>query len=73
MAHTWLQSQKLRHQGKSAQEAQSESFLQQRTTLRSELADLLAYTIKLANYTGIDLEEAYLEKMRVNVQRTWEL
>ena len=73
MAHTWLQSQKLRNLGRTAQEAQSEAFLQQRTTIRSELADLLAYTIKLANYTGVDLEEAYLEKMRVNVQRTWEL
>ncbi|MBN2304303.1 MAG: deoxynucleoside kinase [Anaerolineae bacterium] len=39
--------------------------------LREELADVLAYVIKLANYTGIDLEDAYLEKMRVNTTRQW--
>jgi NTP pyrophosphatase (non-canonical NTP hydrolase) len=38
--------------------------------IREELADVLAYVIKLANYTGIDLEEAYLEKMRTNQERT---
>ena len=32
-------------------------------------ADLLAYTLKLANYSGIDLEQAYQEKMRRNVKR----
>lgn len=32
--------------------------------IREELADVLAYVIKLANYTGIDLEDAYIEKMR---------
>jgi len=31
----------------------------------------LAYLLKLASYTGIDLEEAYLEKMRTNVGRNW--
>lgn len=40
-------------------------------SIREELADVLAYVIKLANYTGIDLEEAYLEKMRVNMARQW--
>ncbi|NLF78398.1 MAG: hypothetical protein GX573_22115 [Chloroflexi bacterium] len=41
------------------------------TAIREELADVLAYVLKLANYTGIDLEEAYLEKMRTNQERTW--
>jgi NTP pyrophosphatase (non-canonical NTP hydrolase) len=27
------------------------------------LADCLAYLLKLANYTGVDLERAYLAKM----------
>jgi NTP pyrophosphatase (non-canonical NTP hydrolase) len=31
--------------------------------LRSELADCLAYLLKLSNGLGIDLEEAYLEKI----------
>jgi deoxyguanosine kinase len=39
--------------------------------LREELADCLAYILKLANYMGIDLEEAYLEKMKTNVGRIW--
>ncbi len=39
--------------------------------IREELADVLAYVLKLANYVGIDLEEAYLEKMRVNNVREW--
>jgi len=32
-------------------------------SIRAELADVLAHVIRLANYTGIDLEEAYLEKL----------
>ena len=39
--------------------------------IREELADVLAYVIKLANYTGIDLEDAYVEKMRQNWGREW--
>ncbi|MFQ5858419.1 MAG: deoxynucleoside kinase [Anaerolineae bacterium] len=39
--------------------------------LQAELADCLAYLLKLSNYLGIDLEEAYLDKMQANVGRTW--
>jgi deoxyguanosine kinase len=39
--------------------------------LREELADCLAYLLKLANYAGIDLEAAYLDKMQVNKSREW--
>src|SRR5690606_17902485 len=39
--------------------------------VREELADVLAYVLKLANYAGVDLEAAYLEKMRRNQERTW--
>ncbi len=39
--------------------------------IQEELADVLAYVIKLANYTGIDLEKAYVEKMRQNWGREW--
>ena len=42
-----------------------------RGRLREELADCLAYIVKLANYTDIDLEQAYVEKMRVNIERVW--
>lgn len=39
--------------------------------LGCELADCLAYLLKLANYAGIDLEAAYVSKMRYNLSRTW--
>jgi deoxyadenosine/deoxycytidine kinase/NTP pyrophosphatase (non-canonical NTP hydrolase) len=39
--------------------------------MREELADCLAYLLKLANYAGLDLEQAYLEKMDVNRERKW--
>lgn len=35
-----------------------------RAALRNELADLLIHLLKVANYTGIDLEQAYLERMK---------
>jgi hypothetical protein len=31
----------------------------------------MAYLLKLANYTGIDLETAYVNKMKVNQERIW--
>ena len=37
----------------------------------AELADVLAYLLKLANYLDVDLETAYLDKMRVNRDRDW--
>jgi len=42
-----------------------------RDGLAEELADCLAYVVKLANYAGVDLEAAYLAKMRRNVGREW--
>ena len=39
--------------------------------LGEELADCLAYVLKLANYAGIDLQVAYVAKMRRNVTRAW--
>lgn len=36
-----------------------------------ELADCLAYIIKLANYAEVDLHEAYVNKMRRNMNREW--
>ncbi len=37
----------------------------------AEMADVLAYLLKLANYLGVDLESAYLSKMRRNQDRQW--
>lgn len=42
-----------------------------RDELGAELADCLSYIFKLANYCGIDLQEAYLKKMTVNIHREW--
>lgn len=39
--------------------------------LGSELADCLGYIFKLANYTGVDLQKAYLKKMAINIDRSW--
>jgi len=67
----WGDGRRLMGDGRSPLEAHQEAVNRHRASLRSELADLLAYTLKLANYTGIDLEQAYLEKMRQNINREW--
>ena len=36
-----------------------------------ELADCLAYVVKLANYAEVDLHEAYVNKMQRNTNREW--
>ncbi len=40
--------------------------------LASELADVALYLLQLASISGIDLEEAVLEKLKVNADRTWD-
>ena len=67
----WGDTKRLKSNGRTQEEAHQEAITRHRATLRNELADLLAYTLKLANYTGIDLEQAYLEKMRSNISRSW--
>ena len=39
--------------------------------LGSELADVALYLLQLASVSGIDLEQAVLEKLRVNYAREW--
>lgn len=68
----WRDTKRLSRDGRGSTEAHQEAISRHRGTLRSELADLLAYTLKIANYTGIDLEKAYLEKMRRNLSREWQ-
>ena len=48
-----------------------EALAEHRESLGQELADCLAYIFKLANYTGVDLQDAYLKKMEKNMHRTW--
>ncbi|MFN2137451.1 MAG: deoxynucleoside kinase [Candidatus Promineifilaceae bacterium] len=71
LAKIWRAGRRLETSGRPAAEAHAEALAQYRGQLREELADLLAYTLKLANYAGIDLEKAYLEKMRTNIGRDW--
>lgn len=59
-----LESKRLESTGLTSWEAQQHAVSRHRAGLREELASLLAYVLKLANYTGIDLEKAYLDKMR---------
>ncbi|HLF02522.1 MAG TPA: nucleotide pyrophosphohydrolase [Anaerolineales bacterium] len=40
--------------------------------LASELADVALYLLQLASISGIDLEQAILEKLKANYDRTWE-
>jgi NTP pyrophosphatase (non-canonical NTP hydrolase) len=40
--------------------------------LASELADVTLYLLQLASVTGIDLEAAVLEKLKVNQTREWD-
>lgn len=40
--------------------------------LAGELADVALYLLQLASLTGVDLEQAILEKLRLNYQREWD-
>ena len=42
-----------------------------RNQVGEELADCLAYLVKLANYAEVNLHEAYVNKMRQNISREW--
>ncbi|MCY0876739.1 MAG: hypothetical protein OWT28_10800 [Firmicutes bacterium] len=64
-------AKEVRRLTKAHQSGQASDVEKATSHLREELADCLAYVVKLANYTGIDLEEAYVEKMRYNIHREW--
>ena len=40
--------------------------------LADELADVALYLLQLASLSGIDLEQAILNKLKHNYQRTWD-
>lgn len=40
--------------------------------LAGELADVALYLLQLASLTGVDLEQAILDKLRVNFGRQWD-
>ena len=43
-----------------------------KAALSGELADVTLYLLQLASLSDIDLEQAVLEKLRINAERTWE-
>ena len=67
----WRAQEALYAQVGNRREAQDRALQERLPAIREELADLLAYVLKLSNYAGIDLEEAYLDKMRRNEERVW--
>ena len=69
---TWAEAEKqVERAGGDYREALDRSLGARRSLLAEEMADVLAYLLKLANYTGIDLEAAYLDKMGRNWNRVW--
>jgi NTP pyrophosphatase (non-canonical NTP hydrolase) len=43
-----------------------------RAALSGELADVMLYLLQLASISGIDLEQAVLDKLEVNYGRSWD-
>ena len=72
LKRTWLQQAQFLRNGRSVENAQHDALVQNRARIREELADSLAYLLKLSNYAGVDLEQAYLDKMSRNARRTWQ-
>ena len=71
LAQLWREETQFRLQGHSTENARREAITKQKVALESEMADCMAYLLKLANYAGIDLEAAYREKMSTNHSRNW--
>lgn len=71
LKQAWRRQEALIAQVGNRQEAQDRALSEQLPAIQEELADILAYVLKLANYAGIDLEACYLNKMRQNHERSW--
>jgi deoxyguanosine kinase len=67
----WVRQAELEREGNEPEQARAQALTTHRDRLRDELADSLAYLLKLSNYVGINLEDAYLEKMAQNARRRW--
>ena len=71
LKHTWRQQTVLLPQVGNRQEAHDRALDTAKGDLQTELADALAFLLKIANDAGIDLELAYLRKMDENWRRSW--
>ncbi len=68
---TWRRQDELLPAAGNRQEAIDRALESAKGDLQEELADALAFLLKIANDAGIDLEAAYLSKMDRNISRTW--
>jgi deoxyadenosine/deoxycytidine kinase/NTP pyrophosphatase (non-canonical NTP hydrolase) len=64
MTEIWRQQKAFYRKVGNQPEALEQAMTECLPHLRAELADCLAYLLKLANNAGIDLEAAYLEKVK---------
>ncbi|HSJ53848.1 MAG TPA: deoxynucleoside kinase [Anaerolineae bacterium] len=71
LAQLWREEARLLGLGQDQALTRQTALAARRQNLESELADCMAYLLKLANYAGIDLESAYVNKMQVNQTRLW--
>jgi deoxyguanosine kinase len=71
LAQLWRDESRLLRLGQGQEQTRQAALAARRQSLESELADCMAYLLKLANYAGIDLESAYVKKMQVNQTRSW--
>ncbi len=71
LAKLWREEARLIQLGQDQAESRQSVLAARRHNLESELADCMAYLLKLANYAGIDLEKAYVAKMHINETRIW--
>jgi len=71
LANLWREEARLVVQGKEETQARQLALEKRRSGIESEMADCMAYLLKLANYVGVDLEEAYRGKMKSNETRSW--
>jgi NTP pyrophosphatase (non-canonical NTP hydrolase) len=71
LKQAWRQQDQLLPQVGNRREAHDRALESAKADLQAELADALAYLLKIANDAGIDLELAYLKKMGENWQRSW--
>jgi deoxyguanosine kinase len=71
LAKLWRAEHGMVAKGLAEAHARKQALEQRKSAFESELADCMAYLLKLANYAGIDLETAYLRKMEENRKRSW--
>ena len=71
LAQIWRYQDVQVAKGQSAEQALQTVLCDRRGSVGAELADCLAYLLKLANYTGIDLDTAYRKKIKPNLGRVW--